>query len=139
MRLFAKFSVFAAIFAISLSACNSAEEKKSALGDSAIVESSVEQPELKSADGLPLLVDFSATWCQPCQMLKPEFQKAAKSMKGKVEFKTIDVDENQSLAAQFGIQGVPTLVLLSPEGKEISRKVGYMDSEEIEDLAKSAL
>jgi len=98
-----------------------------------------EVSDLKSDNGLPLLVDFSADWCQPCQMLRPEFQKASKALSGKVECRTIDVDEQSALAARFRVHSVPTLVLLSPDGNEISRAVGYMDSEEIVDFTNKAL
>ena len=80
------------------------------------------------------VVDFSAGWCQPCQMFKPEFQEAAKKLKGKAEFITIDVDAEQEFAKQYGIQSIPTVIVIDKNGKEVNRKMGYMDAEEVIDM-----
>lgn len=87
---------------------------------------------LKSEKGLPLVVDFSASWCGPCHMLKPVFEEVKKKYAGKIEFMTVDIDSFPDLAGQYGIQAVPTIVFINATGKEEDRSVGYVDKIEIE-------
>ncbi len=60
---------------------------------------------------LPVLVDFHATWCQPCKMQAPILQEFAKELGEKVKVIKIDVDKNPEIARRYQIQGVPTLAL----------------------------
>ncbi|KRL55069.1 thioredoxin [Furfurilactobacillus rossiae] len=71
-----------------------------------------------------VITDFSATWCPPCQMLKPVINNLAEQYDGKVKFTSMDVDENQQVPAAFGIQGIPTLVV-KKDGKVIAQLVGF--------------
>ena len=59
----------------------------------------------------PVLVDFHATWCGPCQTLSPIVQETAQTFKDRVKVIKIDVDKNQALANQYKVRGVPTLIL----------------------------
>ena len=67
---------------------------------------------------------FEASWCQPCKMLTKIMEDAADQITVQVD--KIDIDENMELAKQYGIRGVPTLVLVDDEGKEIKRQSGVM-------------
>ena len=60
----------------------------------------------------PVLVDFSAVWCQPCKMLDPIVKQLAGDWDGKVKVVKIDADENPNLVMQFGVMGIPTLLFL---------------------------
>jgi len=60
----------------------------------------------------PLVVDAFATWCGPCLLMSPEFEAAAKELKGKVRFVKIDTDEEEEMAARLNIMGLPTLLFL---------------------------
>jgi len=71
----------------------------------------------------PILMDFSATWCGPCRMQKPILEELEKKYKDKVEFRVIDVDENQQLASKYGIHAVPTLIIQKDE-VEVKRFMG---------------
>ncbi len=71
----------------------------------------------------PMLLDFSATWCGPCRMQKPILEELEKKYGDKVEFKVIDVDENQELASKYGIHAVPTLII-QKDGTEVKRFMG---------------
>ncbi|MDK2826031.1 thioredoxin [Methanolobus vulcani] len=73
------------------------------------------------------LLDFSATWCGPCKMQKPHLEKVEAELAGQIEVKVVDVDQNQSLAAQYGIQAVPTLIILK-DGEMVKRFTGLTTS-----------
>ena len=71
-----------------------------------------------------VLVDVYADWCGPCQMLEPVVESIAESTDAVVA--KVDVDANQQLAAQFGVQGVPTMVLFA-DGEPVKQLVGFED------------
>ena len=78
----------------------------------------------------PVLVDFFATWCGPCQMLMPVLKEVKDNMGERVKILKIDVDKNQELATQFQVRGVPTMVLFQ-NGKQIWRQSGVLTKDEI--------
>jgi len=59
---------------------------------------------------MPVVVNFSATWCGPCKMLSPILEEIAGELNGKVKILKVDIDENKELTKQFGIRGVPTML-----------------------------
>ena len=69
---------------------------------------------------------FTASWCAPCKTLSPIMD----SLQGQINFDKIDVDSNTDLSAQYGVRGVPSLVLLE-NGEEIGRLVGVQSKESI--------
>jgi len=78
----------------------------------------------------PVLVDFSAVWCQPCKMLDPIVKQLAGEWDGKVKVVKIDADENPNLVMQFGIMGIPTLLFF--KGGEIKERItGFMPKEKL--------
>jgi len=78
----------------------------------------------------PVLVDFFATWCGPCKTLSPLVVEIGKEIQGKGRVLKIDVDKNQTLAAQYQIQSVPTLLIFK-KGKVVWKKVGGTTKMEI--------
>ncbi len=76
-----------------------------------------------------VLVDFFATWCGPCKMLGPVLEDLA-SDRSDVNIVKVDVDECESLAKNYGVMSVPTLVLFK-NGQMVSKKVGYMPKEQL--------
>ncbi|WP_257300461.1 thioredoxin [Haloarchaeobius sp. FL176] len=80
-----------------------------------------------------VLVDFYADWCGPCQMLEPVVESIAESTAAAVA--KVDVDANQQLAAQFGVQGVPTMVLFA-DGEPVEQMVGFEDEGTLRSLVE---
>jgi len=76
------------------------------------------------------LVDFWAPWCGPCKMLGPVFEEAEKDINGKAVLAKVNVDEQQDLAAKFGVTSIPTIVVFK-NGKEVSRSLGFIDKAKI--------
>jgi len=71
----------------------------------------------------PVLVDFHATWCGPCQVLAPVVDQIAQELSGKLKVVKVDIDEAQDAAANNGVTAVPTLLVFKG-GKEIYRRQG---------------
>ncbi|WP_432670780.1 thioredoxin [Flavobacterium sp. SM2513] len=78
----------------------------------------------------PVLVDFFATWCGPCQMLMPVLTDVKKNMGDRVTILKIDVDKNKELAEQYRVKGVPTMLLFQ-NGKQLWRQSGVLTKDEI--------
>jgi thioredoxin 1 len=89
------------------------------------------QPKTEAMTNLPKLWDFWATWCPPCKELKPTIEALEKEYAGKIEIKSINVDENKDLAQKFKVQAIPTLVFLDAKGNELSRIVGLVPRDTI--------
>ncbi len=79
---------------------------------------------------LPVLVDFTAVWCGPCKMLDPVVKQLAEGWDGKVRVLKLDVDDNPSLAMQYQVMGVPTLMLFKG-GQEVERVTGYQPKDRL--------
>ena len=96
-----------------------------------LTEAAFDSEVLKST--LPVMVDFTAIWCGPCKMLEPVVTQLSQEWVGKVKVVKLDVDDNSSLAVQYGVMGVPTLILFI-DGKPVQRLTGYQPKDRI--LAK---
>lgn len=76
--------------------------------------------------GRPVVIDFFATWCGPCRRLMPQVDALAAEMGDRVLFIAVDVDQSPGVAGRYRVEGVPTLVFLTAEGREADRTVGLL-------------
>jgi thioredoxin 1 len=78
----------------------------------------------------PVLIDFYATWCGPCQMLGPILKDVKENLGERISIIKIDVDKNQEIASTYQVRGVPTMMLFQ-KGKQLWRQSGVLSKEDI--------
>lgn len=99
-------------------------------GNAVVVLTDIAQLEAKDK---PVIIDFNAEWCGPCQKFAPNFESVAKKKAKDATFISVDVDKWQDVAMKFGAQSIPMIVIVKPDGKIISQ-VGYMNESEFEEF-----
>lgn len=85
-----------------------------------------------------VLVDFWAEWCGPCKMIAPIVEELAEEYDGKVKFTKLDVDSNPQSATNFGIRGIPTLLIFN-DGKPVDQVVGAVPKSALKKRLEEAL
>jgi thioredoxin 1 len=93
-----------------------------------VSDASFEQDVIKS--DTPVLVDYWAEWCGPCRMIAPILDEVSKEYGGKIAVAKLNVDENQSTPAKYGIRGIPTLMLFK-NGTVVGTKVGALSKSQL--------
>lgn len=78
----------------------------------------------------PVLIDFFATWCGPCQALAPVLKEVKESLGDRISIIKIDVDKNQEIASKYQVKGVPTMLIFQ-NGKQLWRQSGVLSKEQI--------
>jgi len=86
----------------------------------------------------PTFVDFWASWCGPCKMLGPIFEELSGEYSGKVKFAKVNVDENPKIPANYGVRGIPTLIMFKG-GKVVDQVVGAVPKSQLENILKKVL
>jgi thioredoxin (fragment) len=124
------------LIALAMTGCNSRSDKSGT--DGTVTEQQEIAPKREDATlKAPVTVlDFSATWCPPCQRIAPAVHQLADQSKDRVEFKFIDVDQNREMAENYGIQAVPTFVILNAHGQEV-RRIEGADFESLASIVNS--
>ena len=93
-----------------------------------VTESDFQNEVLKAEK--PVLVDFTAAWCQPCKMIDPIVKQLAQDWDGKVKVVKLDADQNPNIMMQYGVLGIPTLMLF--KGGQIKERVtGYQPKDKL--------
>lgn len=96
-----------------------------------VTDQNFEQEVLKSDK--PVLVDFWASWCQPCLVLAPIVEEVAKEVADRVKVVKINIEENSRVAGELGIRSIPTLKVFK-EGKEVNQMVGAGPKQKVLEL-----
>lgn len=89
------------------------------------------------ASDKPVLLEFSASWCAPCQALAPVLEEAAQSFGDRVKFAVVDVDANPEAARRFDVRSVPTLILLRG-GEQVRKHFGMMPKSRLLEWLRAA-
>jgi thioredoxin 1 len=100
----------------------------------AVTDSSFDKDVMKSST--PVLVDFWAEWCGPCRALSPKLEEIATEMSTQVKIVKMNVDENPQTPGQYGIRGIPALLLFK-DGKQVGELVGNQPKDSITEFLKS--
>jgi thioredoxin 1 len=107
-------------------------------GDKVVQLSDAEFENQVLKSDVPVLVDFWASWCAPCKAIAPVVDDLAETFDGQVKICKLNVDENPSTPGQYGVRGIPTLILFKG-GEVIDQVVGAVPKGQLESLIKKAL
>ncbi len=91
-----------------------------------------------SAESLPIVIDFWATWCGPCKAVAPAFEELATEMEGVVKFAKVNIEESPNIAGQFGIMSVPTFIVLK-NGEKIGTISGALAKSKLKEKIEGFL
>jgi len=93
-----------------------------------VTEADFQNEVLKAS--LPVLVDFTADWCQPCKMIDPIVKQLAQEWQGKVKVVKLDADQNPNVVMQYGVLGIPTIMLFK-SGEIKERMTGFQPKDKL--------
>jgi thioredoxin 1 len=102
----------------------------------AVTDSTFDEVVLKSAN--PVLVDFWATWCRPCQMVAPILEELTDEYAGKLTIAKLDVDQNQQTAQKYHVMSIPTMIVFK-NGQPVKNIVGFKPKEKLKEELEEAM
>ena len=91
------------------------------------------------AEGLPVIIDFWATWCGPCQMVGPMINELADEYAGRIIVGKIDVDANSEIPSQYGVRNIPTILFFNKNGEVVEKLVGVQTKAVLREEAEKLL
>jgi thioredoxin 1 len=97
-----------------------------------------EQLQEKIKNGEKVIVELWTTWCGPCKMMKPIFEKVASENTSNVKMYTMDVDQNREIAMTLGVRSVPTIKIIN-NGNIIDTRVGVLQEQQIKDILQELI
>lgn len=100
------------------------------MATTSVSDDTFEQEVLKASE--PVVVDFWADWCGPCKMIAPALEEIAAELEGKVKIVKLNVDENPRVPSQYGIRGIPTLIMFK-NGEVAGQQVGAQPKNRLKD------
>lgn len=117
--------------------CGSCRNPLPALADPVDATDAASFAALLSQCPLPVVVDFWAPWCGPCQMMAPEFAKAAAQAPGQAVFVKVNTDEHPEIAREFRVQGIPSIALIR-HGRLVAQTAGFQPASKLLDWMRQA-
>jgi thioredoxin 1 len=93
--------------------------------------------EVLSSD-LPVVVDFTASWCPPCHAIAPFLEEIASELAGKVKIAKLDVDENPDVTVRYGVRSMPTLIVFK-QGEPTAMQIGAVPKNRLSDWIQRAI
>lgn len=116
--------------AVKQAVCGRCKKPLPSVSSEPVIVTDTNFKEIVEKSSLPVLLDLWAAWCGPCRIIAPTIEQLAKELGGKVLVGKLNVDENRMTAANFNVQGIPTLLILQ-NGREVDRIVGVESKESI--------
>ncbi len=102
----------------------------------AVTDSNFDEVVLQSTN--PVLVDFWATWCRPCQMVAPILEELTQEYSGRLTIAKLDVDQNQQTAQKYRVMSIPTMIIFK-QGKPVANIVGFKPKDKLKEELDAVL
>ncbi|HEY8351262.1 MAG TPA: thioredoxin [Sphingomonadales bacterium] len=106
------------------------------MATTAVTDANFEAEVLKSSG--PVLVDFWAEWCGPCRQIGPALEQISDEMSGEIKVVKVNVDENPTAPAQYGVRSIPTMIIFK-DGRPLATKIGALPKSALVDWIKKSI